>query len=194
MKNLLLLLFIGIGFKASAQDTLQTLNFTRNHIKNTGMEVLGTWAVANIAAGGIGWASTGGQTKCFYQMNAIWNIANLSVALLGYANTQRDKNRQYTPEENLQEQKKIERIFLVNGGLDVAYIGAGFYLKHRGELKNSDQSKGYGTAIILQGAFLLLFDATMYTSEKHNGNKLRNFLLKNPITFDGRRVGMVLNM
>lgn len=193
MKKALLLFFISIGLKATAQDTLQTLNFSRNHIKNTGMEVLGTWAVANIAVGSIGWASTSGTTKYFYQMTAIWNVANLGVALLGYTATQKDKNRRYSSQESLEEQKKIEKIFLVNGALDLAYIGAGFYLNHRGKVKGSDQSKGYGRAIVLQGAFLLLFDATMYGSEKHTGNKLRNFLQKHPITFDGQRIGMVTN-
>jgi len=34
----------------------------------------------------------------------------------------------------------------------------------------------------------------MYHAEKGNGTKLRNFLEKHPITFDGKRVGMVFNM
>jgi hypothetical protein len=182
-----------ISINCLAQDSLQTLNFERNHIKNTGMQVLGTWAIANIAVGGIGWANTNGKTKYFHQMNAIWNVANLGAAILGYTSTINDKTKTYTPEESLKEQNKLEKIFLVNGGLDVIYIGAGVYLNHRGNMNNSDQSRGYGSAVILQGAFLLLFDATMYTSESHVGNKLRKFLMKNPITFDGQKVGMVVN-
>jgi hypothetical protein len=54
--------------------------------------------------------------------------------------------------------------------------------------------RGYGSAIIMQGAFLLLFDATMYSSEKNNGNKLRRFMEKNPLIFDGKKIGMVLNL
>lgn len=192
MKKFILIIFIGVCLNAYGQDTLQTLNFTRNHIKNTGMEVLGSWATANIVVGGIGWASTSGTTKYFHKMNAIWNLANLGVALAGYTSAQRDKNRKYTTEESLKEQLQIEKIFLVNGCLDVAYLGAGFYLKHRGDVKNSDQSRGYGSAIILQGSFLLLFDAVMYTSEKHTGNKLRDFLIRNPVTFDGQKIGMII--
>jgi hypothetical protein len=194
MKKLIILIFAGIAFGARAQDTLQTFNFNRNHIKHTGMEVLGTWAAANMIGGSIGWASTHGTTKYFYQMDAIWNLANLGAAIGGYLSAEKDRNRHYTPEESLKEQRKLENIFLVNGCLDVAYIGAGFYLKHRGDVKNSDQLKGYGPAIILQGAFLLLFDGTMYTTVKNNGSKLRQFLQKNPIIFDGRKVGMVLNL
>jgi hypothetical protein len=193
MKNTLVLLLLLASINCRAQDSLQTLNFNRNHIKNTGMQVLGGWATANIIAGGIGWASTTGTIKYFHQMHAIWNVANLGVALLGYTATIKDKNHVYTPEESLKEQHKLEKLFLVNGALDFVYIGTGLYLKHRGDINNSDQNRGYGSAIILQGAFLLLFDATMYTSERKAGSKLRRFLTKNPITFDGQKVGMMVN-
>jgi hypothetical protein len=193
MKKLLNLLLLFISLNCLAQDSLQTLNFNRNRIKNTGMQVLGGWATANIVVGSIGWASTNGTTKYFYQMNTIWNVANLGVALLGYTATIKDRDHTYTAQESLEEQRKLEKLFLVNGALDFAYIGAGFYLKHRGDINKSDQNSGYGSAVILQGAFLLLFDVTMYTSERKAGNKLRRFLAKNPITFDGQKVGMVIN-
>jgi hypothetical protein len=54
--------------------------------------------------------------------------------------------------------------------------------------------KGYGESILMQGGFLLIFDGLMYKSEKANGSKLRNFLEKHPISFDGRRVGIIFNM
>jgi hypothetical protein len=193
MKKYLIVILLLYSINCFGQDTLQVYNFARNRIKNTGMQVLGSWASANIVVGGIGWASTNGTTKYFYQMNTIWNVANLGIAIMGYANTLKDKDRRYTAQESLQEQNKIEKIFMVNGGLDLVYIGTGLYLNHRGNVNHSDQSSGYGSAVLLQGAFLLLFDAAMYTSEKRAGNKLRDFLLKNPITFDGNRVGMVLN-
>ncbi|TSJ39373.1 hypothetical protein FO440_16630 [Mucilaginibacter corticis] len=194
MQKLFIPFLLFISIKCYAQDSLQNLNFNRNHIKNTGMQVLGAWATANIVTGGIGWAVTSGKIKYFHQINALWNVANLGVAILGYANTIKDKDRIYTDQESLQEQNKLEKIFLVNGGLDLIYIGMGAYLVHRGNMNNSDQSKGYGSGIIMQGAFLLLFDTIMYTSEIHTGNKLRNFLLKNPVTFDGKKVGIVINL
>ncbi|MFD2871767.1 DUF6992 family protein [Mucilaginibacter ximonensis] len=193
MKKALLFLLIIVSSHCMAQDSLQMLNFKRNQIKNGGMQVLGSWAAANIVVGGIGWATTKGQTKYFYQMNTLWNVANLGVAFLGYNSTIRDKNRTYTAQESLEEQRKIENIFLVNGALDLGYIGAGIYLRHRGITNSSNQSKGYGSAVIMQGAFLLLFDATMYTSERKAGNKLRRFLIKNPMTFDGHKIGTIIN-
>lgn len=193
MKKALLFILIIASSHCMAQDSLQMLNFKRNKIKNGGMQVLGSWAAANLVVGGIGWATTNGQTKYFHQMNALWNVANLGIALLGYNSTIRDRNRTYSPQESLEEQRKLENIFLVNGALDLGYIGAGIYLRHRGIVNGSEQSKGYGSAVIMQGAFLLLFDAAMYTSERHAGNKLRRFLTKNPMTFDGHQLGMIVS-
>src|ERR1700761_3363816 len=176
MKKILIVLLLLICARAHAQDSLQTLNHTRDRIKLRGMEVLGSWAIANITVGSIAAANTTGPDKYFHQMNAIWNVANLGVAALGYINVRKAMVQMLNPTQSLNEQRKIENIFLVNGGLDLAYITGGILLKTHGYNTNSDRLKGYGNGVILQGAFLLLFDATMYSLEKNNGNKLRRFL------------------
>jgi hypothetical protein len=48
--------------------------------------------------------------------------------------------------------------------------------------------------MIVQSAFLLLFDGTMYGLQRSNGNGLRRFLEKNPITFTGKGIGMIYTM
>ena len=195
MKKALVLVLIAAGLRAAAQDSLKTFNNSRVEITQTGMKVLTGWGLANIGAGAVGWsASKGGQNRYFYQMTAIWGSVNAAVALRGYANARHDLNKTLTPAESLREQQKIEKIFLVNGALDVVYIGAGFYLDSRGSNNNNAQLKGYGTAIALQGAFLLLFDATMYRTQHGYGNKLRHFLEKTPITFTGKTIGIQLNI
>jgi hypothetical protein len=195
MKKIFTLILIAVCSHAFAQDSLKNFNYSRNHIISTGMEVLGSWAIANIGVGAVGWAnSAGGSNKYFYQMNVLWNTANIGAAILGFTGAQKNKNRQLGPAENLKEQQNIEKIFLINGGLDIAYIGTGLYLHHRGNITNSGQLRGYGSSIIIQGAFLLLFDGTIYNEQRHNGSKLRQFLEKNPVTFDGRKVGLIYNM
>jgi len=159
------------------------------------MEVLGSWAIANIGVGAAGWAnSAGGSNKYYYQMDVLWNTVNLGASIQGFTGAQKNKNKQYTPSESSKEQQKIEKIFLINGGLDVVYIGTGLFLKHRGDIKNSDQLQGYGSSIILQGVFLLLFDGTMYNAQRHNGSKLKRFLEKNQVTFNGKRIGLICYM
>jgi hypothetical protein len=195
MKKLLTFILLIAGYRATAQDSLKLINAERSQVTITGMRVLGGWGFANIAAGAAGWAaSKGGQNRYFYQMTTVWGVVNAAVAINGYANARNEHNENLTPAESLKAQQKIERIFLFNGALDVAYIGAGFYLDSRGSNNNNAQLKGYGTSIALQGAFLLLFDATMYRTQHGNGTRLRRFLEKTPITFTGKTVGIQLNI
>src|SRR6185437_13074572 len=60
MKKLLILVLIGISSHALAQDSLKTFNYSRNRITTTGMEVLGSWAIANIGVGSVGLANSEG--------------------------------------------------------------------------------------------------------------------------------------
>ncbi len=127
-------------------------------------------------------------------MNLIWGITNLGISILGYSGTQSKSDQLLNRAQSSIAQQKIEKTFLLNGGLDLVYVGTGAYLRHRGDTHNSPQLRGYGSSVILQGAFLLLFDATMYSAERRNGNKLRRFLEKNLVTFDGRSIGVLYSL
>jgi hypothetical protein len=194
MKKFFTLSLLIAALGARAQDSLKMFNDRRNQLKTTGMEVLGGWALANMTTGTIGYYNSSGSARSFHQMNIIWNVANLGIAALGYIGTQKDKEKMLNATESLKAQRQVETLFLVNGALDLAYIGGGIYLKTRGDNKDSNRLRGYGSSIILQGAFLLLFDGVNYTAHKHNGGRLRNFLARNPITFDGQKVGMVIKL
>jgi len=195
MRKILVLAMIVISLRSAAQDSLKFYSDARSQTTATGMKVLGGWGLANIAAGAAGWAaSAGGQNRYFYQMTAIWGGINFAIAIPGYLNAKKQIGMTLSAGEALKAQQKIEQIFLVNGALDVVYIGAGFYLDSRGSNNNNQQLKGYGTSIALQGAFLLLFDATMYRTQHGHGNKLRHFLEKNPVTFSGKAIGIQLNI
>jgi len=194
-KALTFLLLLVCTCAFAQQDSLNVFNNARYRTTKKGLTVLGSWGVANIGIGAAGWAgSKGGDNRYFYQMTTIWGAADLGAALLGLSG---NKNRTLNKKETLDAQKKIERIFLINAGLDVAYIGTGLILQskgNKGKGSNPAQLRGYGSSIIMQGAFLLLFDGTMYGAERFNGNKLRRFLQKNPITFTGKTVGLIYNM
>jgi hypothetical protein len=127
-------------------------------------------------------------------MNTIWGGIDFLTALMGYAGAEKDARKDLSASETLKRQERIEKIFLINGYLDVAYIGTGLYLKLAGDSRNSPMMKGYGESIIVQGGFLLIFDGLIYHSEKANGGKLRHFLEKHPITFNGQRVGIIFHM
>jgi len=109
-------------------------------IQNTGMYVLGSWALANIAAGAYGWAVSSGNMKYFGQMNLFWNVINLSIAGFAiYGNYTTDLSLM-TGQELLGKHLKTENILLINSALDVGYIGAGFLLRH---LSSGSAKRGY---------------------------------------------------
>jgi hypothetical protein len=195
MKKILTLVLIILGSHAFAQDSLKKYNNIRTETTTSGMAVLGSWGVVNLGVGAVGWnSSTTSESRYFYQMNTIWGVVNFGTALLSYESLQNKKKKHLTAAETLQEQEKIEKIFRINEGLDVAYLGAGIYLKLVGDHRNSPIMKGYGESVIMQGTFLLIFDGIMYHNEKGNGGKLRHFLEKHPVTFNGKQVGMIFNM
>lgn len=195
MKKLFTIILILFCTHAFAQDSLKTFNAMRIKTTSSGMEILGGWGMLNLGTGAIGWTNSANpEARYFFQMNTIWGAVNFGAGLLSYAGLQKERKKHYTAAETLQEQKKIEKIFLINGAFDIVYLGAGAYLKIVGDSRHSPIMKGYGESVLLQGSFLLLFDGLMYKAEKGNGSKLRTFLEKHPVTFDGRRVGMIFAM
>jgi len=196
MKKLLTLLFVIIGLQAFAQnDSLKYYNKLRMNTTANGMEILGAWGLVNTGGSALGWANSATpQARYFYQMNTIWGSVDFLTALLGYTGTKNMSNKNLSAAEILKQQERIEKIFKINSYFDIAYLGAGAYLTIAGNSRNSDQMKGYGESVILQGGFLLIFDSLMYKAEKGNGTRLRHFLEKHPITFNGRQVGIIFEM
>jgi hypothetical protein len=195
MKKIITIALLLIASRAFSQDSLTVYNYMRNRISMNGSIFLGGWAAANITVGVVGLAATQGGTSqhYFYQMTTLWNVANLGAAIYGFTIANNNQNR-LTADASGSAQRKIERTFLLNGALDVAYIGLGVLIDHKGTSSNSAIKKGYGSAIIAQGAFLFIFDVTMFSFEKHNGKGLMRFLGKHNITFDGKSVGMTMNI
>lgn len=148
----------------SAQTGGESFSEASLAANNAGMYVLGGWALANMAASAYGWVAFEGEKKYFSQMNLFWNVVNLSIAGFAlYSNYSTDVSLM-SEGELLARHLKTERLFLINSGLDVGYMGAGLLMRHlsSNSEKRGDLLKGYGNAVILQGGFLLVFDMVMY--------------------------------
>ncbi|MFM7595706.1 MAG: DUF6992 family protein [Flavobacteriales bacterium] len=176
MRIIIFTLFL-VGINARAQD-LTSFNQTRLKKDQRLMLSLGTWAGANITAGTIGWATAQQpELKSFHQMNVMWNAVNLGLAVPGYLRA-RNTKAVLTLSQTVSEQQKTERIFLLNTGLDVAYITAGFLLRSMA-LNNqakADQLNGFGNGLILQGTFLFAFDLTAFAIHHRHGKQLVKML------------------
>jgi len=187
-KTLLLLMFLPLI--TLAQDVIPALKEfedTKADINRTGMLVLGGWAIANIVSGTTLAFTTQGETKYFNQFNALWNTVNLGLALNGLLNTGPDSLSLFN---SVTGHQTLQNIFVLNAGLDLAYIATGFFLKEKA--KNSEKKEiltGYGNSLLVQGAFLLVFDAAMYFIHQNNAN-VTLYPLLGTLTQPGVGIGM----
>lgn len=157
--------------QVNEQDSIahQRIKLVQNN-----MYVLGAWASANIIQGAISASNTQGSEKAFHQMNAYWNTVNFAIAGVGLWGIRKQLNKPFGLTSNLKEQQKLEKILLLNSGLDLAYITTGLYLKERGTRLNKPRTEGFGNSLILQGAFLLVFDLIQYGQHHKNTKWLEN--------------------
>ncbi|CAN5852010.1 hypothetical protein BH11BAC4_BH11BAC4_19600 [soil metagenome] len=196
MKKLILVLLVacstGNAFSQQRTD-LDIFNRQKNKITRNGMTVLGGWAAANLLYSGIATGQTHGTNLYFHQMNVMWGGINLGLAALGYIGI---KNKDgLTMVQSLKQQIGIEKTYLLNLGLDAAYVTGGFYMKERAKSRlNPQKLKGYGESIILQGAALFLLDGVMFTVHNMHSRKLYKFMEKTQIGMTGNGLGVVVKL
>ncbi|PZX63734.1 DUF6992 family protein [Hydrotalea sandarakina] len=154
------------------QELSDSVYRNRQNIIKRNMTVLGAWAGVNIIQSSISAASTTGSTQAFFKMNVYWNVANAAIAGIGILSAKKALKHTVSAQKNWQQQQNIEKLLLLNTGLDAAYITTGLYLKEHGLRVNNPQTQGYGTSIMVQGGFLLIFDLIQYFDHHQNGKKL----------------------
>ncbi|MES1222883.1 MAG: hypothetical protein ABUT20_45745 [Bacteroidota bacterium] len=188
-RNQLCVLLLSFNITVFSQVNLPQVNAERIRITKNGMLVLGSWGAANLIVGAIGLSSSTGQAKYFHQMNFIWGSVNLAIAgssLLAMKKRRTD----ISLSQSLKSQSAIEKTFLINGGLDLVYLTAGFYCMEKCKNQvNPDKYKGYGKSLFVQGGSLLLFDVIMYITNLNHGKQLYKVLDK--VQFSGYSVGLV---
>ncbi|MCB0553094.1 MAG: hypothetical protein KDD02_06040 [Phaeodactylibacter sp.] len=194
MKRIILTLTF-LNFLALAYVQAQGLvgiNSERLHKQKVSMLVLGGWAAGNIAAGSILASQRKGEDKYFHLMNAGWNLVNLGLATAGYLSAASSGPSGLDLYTTIQEQQRIQKIFLFNAGLDVGYMMGGLYLMERSKQTENkpERLRGFGKSILLQGAFLFVFDLGAFFWQAQ-GNEALQPLLEG-LTFDGQSLGMVL--
>ncbi len=162
-------LFFVFALPVAAQGfaDLEKINQTRLDYNQEGMLILGIWAIVNLLWGSVASFRTRGKIQAFHQMNAYWNMVNLAIA--GYGFWQASQVAVLNFWEILVAQQEIEKILLANAALDFGYLALGLYLIERGRRMEKEKWIGFGKSIVLQGAFLLLFDAILYGYQQQLG-------------------------
>ena len=175
---LLLLLFASIlGARAQEMEVFDQYNHELNTHSRNGMIALGSWGVGNIIVGTAGALTTekGSMMFSFHLMNASWNVVNLGIALPAYFGARKRLNKQYDIPGTFKLQRQQETLYAINMAADVLYVGSGVFLQEFGNRYSNNQVrdsfKGMGYSLILQGGFLLLFDAVMLGVHKSHWKK-----------------------
>lgn len=121
------------------------------------MTMLAGWAAASMASGALLWATAGKDdyTRAVGIQTLAWGAVDGAIAGFGGIHAHRQRSSDKPAAHWEAEEKKMRRVFLINAGLDLLYIGAGAALMRFGK---TDFVRGTGAGIALQGGFLLAFD------------------------------------
>ena len=133
------------------------------------MAVLGTWAAVNMVGGSIGWlTSDEPQAKAFHGTNAAWNTVNAGLALSGlFSKRWQGQSLAEVDRKN----RSLRRALLANIAADGVYMGTGAVLWSTGGRSSGIDLRGAGQALVLQGGFLLVFDAIFVASHQRLDGK-----------------------
>lgn len=189
-KAITTLLFLQLVFLLAAQNIqLEAFNEKRIETNKKAMLVLGGWAIGNIATGSILMGQKEGKDKYFHQMNLGWGAINLGIASFAYLSAAKSDPAQFNTFQSMQEHYGIQKILLFNAGLDMAYMAGGAYLIERSKNTESrpERLRGFGESIILQGAFLFVFDIGTYLVHRGHNESLQTII--DGLTFHGNGLG-----
>jgi len=184
--------FICFSYLAFAQiGSLSEYNQKRLKTTQSGMLVLGTWALGNMAAGALRMGATEGEDRYFHQMNLGWGAVNLAIAGFGYYGAMKTDPSSFDLYQSIAEQHKIQKILLFNAGLDVGYMMGGLFMMERAKnvTENAERWKGFGKSILMQGAFLFAFDVAMAVIISKGNGDVRPLL--GSLRFTGDGMGLV---
>ncbi|MDB5271465.1 MAG: hypothetical protein JWP58_4505 [Hymenobacter sp.] len=153
---------------ASPAVDIASLFMASELLLGRGLAVLAAWVLLNLVGSGYYLARSDRRHEPFYfhGMNVGWGLVNAGLATWGILHLHFVAPAGLLPAELFETQLFNENLFLLNAGLDVAYIMTGYYLRARALVPGQARPVrllGFGRSLWVQGGFLLLFDATMWT-------------------------------
>ena len=132
-----------------------------------GLAVLAAWALLNLVVSGyrLAQADRRYEPDYFPAMNVGWGLVNTALACWGILQLRSGAPAGLRVADLFREQLFNENLFLLNTGLDAAYLMTGFYLRALAPQPGRVQPErllGFGRSLWVQGGFLLVFDAAMW--------------------------------
>lgn len=135
----------------------------RRDVDRVAMVTLGIWSAGNLAVGLVG--DLGGDeddaARYFHQMNWMWGAVNGVISGFGLASAFGGE-LETDWAKAVSKARTTELVFLVNGVLDLSYMAVGAWLWERGLRTDEVILEGYGQSLVMQGAFLFVFDWVLF--------------------------------
>ena len=179
IKIFILVIFITvINQKISSQDSL---SFHKEFYKTqqNSLLLLSSWSVGNLALSPFlgnnfkvfrnNFVGDVSSNDYFHQMNFNWNLLNAGIAGMSHYLVYKDQRKPWNIQELTLKKKKAEKSIKINMALDVAYMISGLLIKQFD--KNLSINQGYGNSLILQGGYLLIYDAIFLSKLKKLSKK-----------------------
>ncbi len=193
---LLLLLFALPTSVLFAQMASPLADFNQERLARmrNSMWVLGGWGAANLVVGAFGMRGAQRENRAFQQMNLAWGAVNFGLAATGWWTATHSDPASFDLYQTVRQHHRVQKIFLFNAGLDVAYMASGLWLKERAKTatRRPERLRGFGRSILLQGAFLFVFDLSACLYQQGLENKLRPLLQNTSLGMTGQ--GMELTV
>jgi hypothetical protein len=127
------------------------------------LDILKYWGVGNVLYGAVGWLFPHPVVKHICLQAASWGAIDAALAVVGQRGAlhkdQQWKQGELSEHDLGREVRNFRHILLFNAFLDFIYIFGGYRLWSTAGERRSRQGMGIG--IIIQGLFLLLYDALL---------------------------------
>ncbi len=156
---------------------LAALFQARELLVGRGLAVLAAWALLNLI--GSGFFLTRADRRYppyyFHGLNVGWGAVNAALTCWGILHLHFVAPAGLRPAGLFATQLYNENLFLLNAGLDAAYVMTGFYLRAQAAVPGQDNPArllGFGRSLWVQGGFLLVFDALMWSLLHGQGQQL----------------------
>jgi hypothetical protein len=120
---------------------------------------LGAWAVASVVVGGaLVVFADGAAARAFGLQCLVWGAIDGAIAITGAVSLKRAHARGAVddPERAAPERRRLRRLLWINAALDVGYVAAAVLML---ALWRTPDGLGHGLGVLVQGGFLLAFDA-----------------------------------
>lgn len=117
--------------------------------------ILLAWGLGCVATGPLGLFTRDPFWRNFGLQAAGWGVVNAGIAFWGRRGASTKAAKEPDEATIHKDAKNLQRLLLINAGLDATYIAGGLWLTRQ---ERRDR-QGMGWGIVLQGMFLFFYDS-----------------------------------